>query len=131
MTQTNAFTRGKFLFEFLAVLFLEITLINQNFTGERKFTGTEILLRMILGGEHFQMIFRQIFNHHFQWIDDRHGTGSIFIQVGTQRVFQHGDIHHTVAAGHTDHVTEGTHRGRRKTTATHAGNGWHTRIIPA
>src|SRR5690606_25054886 len=75
--------------------------------------------------------FRQVFDNHFQRPQHGHSARGVFVQVVTQCVFQHGHVHHAVTARYADHVAEVAHRTRGKTTATHTGNGRHTRIVPA
>ena len=131
MTQTDTVARGKFLFEFLAVFFFEIFLINKDFPGKWHLTRPQIQLGVILCTQHFHMPFRQIFNYHFQRTQHSHRARRVFIQIITQSVFQHGDIDHTVAARYSNHVAEIAHGTRGKTAATHTRNGRHTRIVPA
>ena len=76
------------------------------------------------------LVIRIIGKHHFERLQHTHAARCILIKVLADGEFQHGNIHHAVTAGGTDHVAEFTNRLGRIAAPTHARYCRHARIVP-
>ena len=86
---------------------------------------------MIRHSDDFAAALRIVFDHQLNGVDNGHGTRSIFVQIFADAGFQGSDFDSVVLLGHADAFAELTDRLSGIAATAQAGNGRHTRVIPA
>jgi len=81
--------------------------------------------------EFLDLPFRIVFQHDFDWPEDRHHARRALVQIFAQAMFEHGDVDGAIALGYADAFTEVTDRFRRIATPPDTGQRRHARIVPA
>ncbi|CCJ97352.1 hypothetical protein BN130_3945 [Cronobacter malonaticus 507] len=131
VTQTHFFTEHQTLV-LLVGFFTEIRAIDPDFAAERHVAVAHFrFVRMVRHGHHFAVALRVVFDNQFHRIDNRHRARRVLVEIFANAGFQRGHFHGVILFGHADTLAEFTD-GRGGITATaQAGNGRHTRIVPA
>jgi hypothetical protein len=89
------------------------------------------LVGMVDRFELFDLTFRIIVDHDFQWPKNCHAPLSCPVEDLADGELQHGDVHNTVGLGNADAFDEFPDRGRRNPSPLHPGDSGHARIVPA
>jgi hypothetical protein len=119
--------------EFFRWVLHEVGPFDPDFTGERDRSGSFMtdVVWPIVGLQLLDFSIFEVGEHHFDRIEHTHHARRLGIQVVANRIFEQSHIDPVVSFGHSNQFTEAANGRSRITTASHARERGHARIVPA
>ncbi|MNT06757.1 hypothetical protein D3C72_1414380 [compost metagenome] len=130
ITQTHFFPQHQTLV-LLVGFFAEVSTVDINLAAERHFTAAHFRLVRVIRHRHHFHAGSHIFNDNLNRIQHRHRTRCVVVQLFTNASFERHHFNVVILLGHADTLAEFADGCGGIATTTQAGNGRHTRVIPA
>ena len=124
-------TSGPETEKLLGRIFHEVILFNIQLAREGQGAAAQFgLLRMVLGGQLFHLVFGVVVDDHLERLEYAQNPGGALIQVIADGVLEHGHVDPALLPAEPDLSAEVANRGRGVATPPEAGDGQHARIVP-
>ena len=116
--------------ELLRRLFHEVFLLDVDDARERH-VAVAAVHRIVVGDEHFLMVFRHVRQHDLQRMQHGHDAVGMLVEIFAHSVLEHRDIDEAVCLCNADFLAERFDSRWRIAATAQARDGRHARVVPA
>ena len=112
--------------------FHKVLSFNKEGFGKRDFSiARRRVFRVVDRLEFFDLAFWIVRQCDFDWVEDCHVSGSCFIEMLADGIFQNQNVDHTVETSHSDRLTKIAERLRSVSSTSISADGRHAWIVPS